>query len=324
MRMLEISVPGGTLSLPKIVLGTAFFGTRVEEKMSLALLDAYAEMGGTALDTASVYGDWEDKGTPISEELIGRWLKQSSFGSKMKIITKGAHHRIKTPDISRVNAACIEEDIQKSLKALGVDTIDLYFLHRDNPRVPVSEIMTVLDKYVRAGHIRAIGASNWSLERIKEANAFAGANGLMPFSISEIQWTLADIVPQEDIFNDLPHMTPEEYGKYRREGLPVLAWSPQASGVITRLLEKGEDAIGEAVRKKYLTQLTRQRAENVRRLCEKSGLVPTQAVLGYITSNPHPAAAVIGPSNPAHLEDSMKAADLILSEEDIRRLTENP
>lgn len=300
----------GSIRLPKIILGCSFFGTGVPEETALSIMDTYAELGGTCFDTASVYGDWEDTGESVSELLIGRWLKQSGCREKMTVITKGAHHRIKTPDISRVSAACIAEDIEKSLKNLQVDSIDLYFLHRDNVEVPVSEIMTVLHRYVAEGKIKAIGASNWSIERILEANAFARSNGLTPFTISEIQWSLARITPEYNEFEALPYMTDEEYKKYSAAKMPVLAWSPQAGGIVTRVIQNGLESIGESAKNKYCSETTLHRIENARAACERLGISPTQAALGYITCNFLPAAAIIGPSSVEHLRDSMTAANL--------------
>lgn len=322
MRKLSIQSTWGTIRFPKIILGSVQFGTGIEEKKAFSLMNAYADMGGTCIDTASVYGDWEDKGEPISERTIGKWLKESGYRHKMMVITKGAHYRLKTPRVSRVSAVCIAEDIEKSLRNLQVDAIDLYFLHRDNPSVPVGELMPVLHKYVAAGKIKAIGASNWSIERIREANMFAVANRLTPFAVSEIQWSLARFAPGYRAPEELPGMTETEYEKYRAINIPVFAWSSQAGGVVTRVIENGTDGIDAATRTKYIGEKTLRRIENVKRFCAKTGLTPTQAVLSYITCNPLPAAAVIGPSSLEHLRDSMAAADLDLGGDIVCSLTD--
>ena len=320
LREIEIESKTGKISLPKIIFGSVQFGTGIDINMSFSLMDVYTDMGGTCIDTASIYGDWNDMGEPISEQVIGKWLKQSRYRGKMKIITKGAHHKLKTPNISRVSAVCIADDIEKSLRSLQVDAIDVYFLHRDNVNVPVSEIMSVLHKYVTAGYLRALGASNWSMERILAANAYARHNNLTPFSVSEIQWSLAHITPEYNEFEDLPHMTGTEYEKYLTAGIPVLAWSSQASGIISRIVKNGQDNINEYIRKKYCNDITMHRIENVKAVCKQTGISPTQASLGYITCNPLPAAAVIGTSNVEHLKDSMTAANLNLSAEFIEQL----
>jgi aryl-alcohol dehydrogenase-like predicted oxidoreductase len=309
--------------LPKIILGSAMFGTGIDDKTSCTLMDLYTEHGGFCIDTASVYGDWQDTGEPISELTIGRWLKQSGYRDKMKIITKGAHFKLKDPERSRVSAACIEADIQKSLKSLQVEAIDVYFIHRDNVNVPVSEIMPILHKYVEAGFIKAIGASNWSVQRILEANAFARSSNLTPLSVSQIRWSLAALSPgiNPQFPNDvLPEMTPEEFGRYMTAGLPVLAWSSQASGVVSKVIAGGWDGINQQLRDSYYNEENIRRIDNVRALMKKKGISATQASLGYITCNRLAAGAVIGPSNLNQLKDSMMAADIGIDAEEIEAL----
>ncbi len=320
MRKLLVKTKNVEISLPKIILGSTHFGTAIDEKTSFSLMDIYAEHGGTCIDTASVYGDWDDLGSPVSEQVIGKWLKKSKYCNEMKIMTKGAHHKLKTPHISRVTAACIAEDIEKSLDSLQLDSIDVYFLHRDNVNVPVSEIMPILHKYVAAGNLKAIGASNWSMERILEANTYALQNDLTPFSISEIQWSLAQTNPHDSGTEKLAHMTGEEYDKYLKAGIPVVAWSSQARGIVSRVIKDGWDSVSENIRNKYYNEVTVRRIENARTICRKNGISPTQAALGYITCNSLPAAAIIGPSTVEHLRDSLNSADLNLNAEIVAQL----
>ena len=96
--------------------------------------------------------------------------------------------------------------------------------------------MPALDEAVRAGKIRAIGASNWTAARIREANRFARENGMAEFTVSEIRWSLAHVTPAYNEFPSLPLMDEHEYAAYQELGIPVLAWNSQASGVITKVL----------------------------------------------------------------------------------------
>ena len=320
MKNITIRCAGGELALSKIIMGTCPFGTGIPEDKSVALLNEYAGLGGATLDTAAVYGDWEDKRTPISEEVIGRWLRKTRR-KDITLITKGAHYRLATPEASRVSADCIREDLEQSLRALGVDCIDVYFLHRDNPAKPVEEIMPALDEAVRAGKIRAIGASNWTAARIREANRFARENGMAEFTVSEIRWSLAHVTLAYNEFPSLPLMDEHEYAAYQELGIPVLAWNSQASGVITKVLNQGVDALSELVRNKYYNDTTRRRIENVQAVCAQEHITPTQAALGYITCNPLPGAAIVGCSSTAQVRDSMSAADLELPPEAVARLT---
>ena len=116
-----------------------------------------------------------------SEEVIGRYMQERGNREQLVILTKGAHPDQTGP---RVNKKAIQADLSDSLMKLGTDYIDLYALHRDDPSVSVGEIIEVLNEHVRSGVVRAIGVSNWSWQRIKEANEYAAANGLVGFSFS--------------------------------------------------------------------------------------------------------------------------------------------
>jgi aryl-alcohol dehydrogenase-like predicted oxidoreductase len=320
MRKLSIQSSDGKILLSRLILGTANFGTGIGESDSFSFLDTYFRLGGTSLDTAGVYGDWEGRGTPVSEQVIGRWLRSSGVRSQVEIITKGAHYNIKHPEISRVSPKCIAEDVEKSLNALQTDCIDVYFLHRDNPSVPAGELIETLNGFIRAGKIRAIGASNWTVKRIREANAYAEKKGLVPFTSSEIEWSLAHISPEHDEFADLPHMTPEDYPEYLKMGMPVLAWTAQSYGVIPKVLQNGPESLKPRTRDKFYNEITKRRIENVRAVCARTGIKPMQAVLAYITCNPLPGAAILGASSLGQLLDSMSAADLELDGAVIREL----
>lgn len=320
MNELRIHAAGGDLQVSKVILGACNFGTFVSRERSLALLDRYVELGGNCIDTASVYGDWEDTGTPVSEELLGEWMASRQNRQRLVIITKGGHYRLKKPQESRATPQCVQEDIEKSLEALKVDAIDIYFLHRDNPEQPVEGFIDLLDEYVKAGKLRAIGVSNWPVERIRQANAYAARVGKTPFTVSEIQWSLATPAPAQNGAEYLYPMTKEDYQSYLQMGIPVLAWSSQASGVITKAMAQGMEHLPEPLRKKYGNPPTNRSLKLAEQLCNAYHITPTQAALGYIVCNRLPAAAIIGPNRIEQLEDSWKAMELDLPPEAVESL----
>ncbi len=320
MKRLTVRAAGGDLALSKIILGACNFGTWVNQETSLRLLDEYVRLGGDTIDTASVYGDWDDKGTPVSEQLLGEWMQENGNRERLTVITKGGHYRLKQPNISRATPECVKADIEKSLHALRTDYIDVYFLHRDNLAVPVEAFIDVLDEAVKAGKIRATGASNWTVERIRQANEYAVRAGKTPFTVSEIQWSLAHASQVRDAVDDLHPMTEEDYQRYLAMELPVLAWSSQAGGVITKILEHGTETLKEGLKKQYLNDTTLRSVALVKELCVQQGITPTQAALGYIICNRLPGAAIIGPNNLEQLADSMKAMDLTLPPEAVEHL----
>ena len=175
--MRYFSLPNTSLQPSVIALGTGNYGSGISAEDSFRLLDEFAGAGGNLLDSAHIYAAWLPDGTGKSEKTIGQWLRKSGLRDKMIMATKGGHFDLATPEISRVRPECIDRDFQESQERLQLDTIDLYYLHRDDPGVPVAELLDVLQPHLRAGRIKAIGASNWSPERIKLANQEAKARG---------------------------------------------------------------------------------------------------------------------------------------------------
>ena len=153
-----------------IVMGTGNLGVPGEREDALRLLDAYADLGGRIIDTAAMYSDWVPGEPRRSETAIGRWLK-TRRGERPMLVTKGGHPPLEAMHVSRLDEAAIRTDAEGSLKALGVDRIDLYLLHRDDPRLPVAEIMGPLAKLVEEGKVGAVGGSNWAPERSAAAQA---------------------------------------------------------------------------------------------------------------------------------------------------------
>jgi aryl-alcohol dehydrogenase-like predicted oxidoreductase len=172
------NVKGVEKPISRLVLGTMIINNG-DLRKSFDLLDAVFELGGTALDTAHVYG---------SEEPIGLWMKERGNRDKVVILDKGAH----PSNRPRVTPADITSDLSDSLARLKTDYIDVYMLHRDDPDVPVGPIVEVLNEHLSAGRIHAFGGSNWKYERIQEANEFAEAHGLVPFSASSPNYGLAE------------------------------------------------------------------------------------------------------------------------------------
>lgn len=305
MTNLMIHSPSGLIQPTRMILGTTHFGGKVNETEAQAIMNRYAELGGNAIDTARIYGDWMQTGLPGSEGVVGRWIKESGLRDRFVLITKGAHPRLAPGMPSRMTSENIRVDVERSLEALD-SPIDLYFLHRDDPNVPVDQIMPVLDSLVCSGSVRAIGASNWSTGRIREANAFAMENSLTPFSASEIQWSLARM--DRPLINKLFDPTvvgvnTESFDEKANE-LPVLSFTSLAWGYY------GKKAAGvESLHQEALST-----PENIRRLAivkkwaAKTGQSPNGIAVSYIISHPRiQAAALVGVSGSHQLDELMAA-----------------
>ena len=160
---------GQSMDLSRIVLGVGAFGILVNKEESFKMMDRFFEAGGNVFDTGRVYMCWVPGGASQSEKTLGEWIKSRGVRDKVHICTKGGHPEWRNFYYSRIHPECIEFDLLTSLAVLQTDYIDLYYLHRDDEHVPVNVIMDALHEHVKAGRVRALGASNWTLRRIKEA-----------------------------------------------------------------------------------------------------------------------------------------------------------
>jgi aryl-alcohol dehydrogenase-like predicted oxidoreductase len=158
-----------------LCLGTNIFGWTADQSQSFAVLDAYTAAGGNFLDTADVYSAWVDghQGGE-SEAVIGNWLAARGHRQKFVIATKVGL-------LGGLSMAGIHQGIDDSLRRLQTDYVDLYYVHLDDPEVPLQETLTALDALVRAGKVRYIAASNYKPERLAEALAISEREGLARF-----------------------------------------------------------------------------------------------------------------------------------------------
>lgn len=155
------------LNVSRICLGTAGFGDKTDQEKSFEILDDFVRAGGNFIDTANVYCKWLEGHGNCSEQIIGRWLKARGAREKVIVATKGAHYSFENPGRSRVNREDIRADLDESLRTLGTEVIDFYWLHRDDPEKPVEEIVDILEEMQKEGRIRYFGFSNYRTDRLK-------------------------------------------------------------------------------------------------------------------------------------------------------------
>jgi len=318
MKYFEILDAGNKpIRMSKIILGGVPFGTTLDEQQSFEMMDKYFERGGNGIDTARVYCDWIENGHSASERTIGCWIKSRNNRKDVILITKGGHPS--KEGVSRLSKEEILSDMENSLKALQTDYVDLYLLHRDDTSKPVNEIMDTLHLLVQQGKTRAVGVSNWTCDRIIEANAYADKNNKTRLVISQIQWSLAECFPQNFDDMTLVCMNPREYEKYLEMGMPVMAFSSQANGLFSKANENGLENVPKKLLK-FLTLENINRFNNLKKLCQRKGYSRTAVALNYILDNKLNGSAIIGCTNLEQLYDCMAAADITLTEEEIESL----
>src|SRR5258708_26103723 len=192
------------LEVSALCLGTDLFGSKRDKETCFKLLDYFHEQGGNFVDTANMYACWLPgfQGGD-SETVIGQWMKER--GNRNRIVLDSKLGFDYPGCQGGLSAAEIERECEKSLRRLQTDRLDLYYAHRDDPQTPLEETMEVFDRLIRAGKVRAIGASNLRAWRIAEANAVAGAHGWARYSAVEQRHTYlrprhgADFGPQVSI-----------------------------------------------------------------------------------------------------------------------------
>jgi aryl-alcohol dehydrogenase-like predicted oxidoreductase len=320
MRYIELGLPDDAIRVSVLALGTDYFGTTVNENDAMRLMDAYTEAEGNCIDTARVYASWLPGGEGASERTIGRWLKARGNRNGLVISTKGGHPRLESMNEGRLSRKELEQDLDESLMTLGVDHIDIYWLHRDDTSRPAEDIAETLSMFIKKGKVRAVGCSNWKAARVEEALKAAQANGFPAFCASQIQWSLAATTPEAYGDLTLVCMNDEEYGWYEKNRFPVFAYSSQAKGFFARGASQGLGALSRKANDRYAVPENIERLERVKRYAVENGITPTAAALGYITCNRVPGIAIIGCKNGEQLADSLTASDVDLPTADVEWL----
>ena len=300
-----------------VVLGTDYYGSTVYKKDCYRLMDTYVDKGGNCIDTAKLYVNG------VSEEIIGEWIKNRSR-DKIIISTKGAYPSGSDMSVSRLSEREIEEDLNSSLKRLGTDYIDIYWLHRDDINKPVAGIMEALDKFVKQGKIRNIGASNWTAERIKAANDYAKARGINQFCASQIKWSLAKTNPAYKDETMLVEMNETEYEFYKNNPVSVFAFASQGKGFFSKMANGGVSTLSEKAKERYYYNENVERFNILCDIVKQNAVSVSAAVVSYIYSDKNTNSfAIIGPKNEMQLADTIKYSDFILGErerEELRKI----
>jgi aryl-alcohol dehydrogenase-like predicted oxidoreductase len=302
MQKREIGKSG--VKITPLMLGGNVFGWTADEAASFAILDAFVDQGGDAIDTADVYSAWvpgHEGGE--SERVIGAWLKRSGKRDKVVIGTKVGMWP-KRLGIKRQN---IIEACEDSLGRLGVETIDLYWLHRDDEATAPEEFLGALDELVKTGKVRAIGASNFKAGRFAEALAASGAKAR--FDAQQPEYNLLSREIEAEL---MPLCV--------REGVSLLPYYGLASGYLTGKYRSAADK-GKSVRggrmDKYIEGKGPAVLAALDAIAEKHGATPAQIALAWVMAKPAIAAPIASATNVDQLSELMGALKVSLSNDDI-------
>ena len=282
-----------------------------------ALFDGMLELGVNAFDTARVYGE--------AERALGRWIARGDVREKIVILSKCCHPS--ALGVKRVNVRAMRADLKKSLSELDTDYIDIYLLHRDNPAVSVGEIVEELNALHAEGRIGAFGGSNWTHERIEQANEYAYSHNITGFSVSSPNFSLAEQIA--DIWGGGVSISgrsgAEARAWYKNNGMAVIAYSSLARGLFSGKV-KSSDPVGarsvldKFAQKGYLSEGNLAALSRCEELAAKKGATVAQIALAYVLCQPFPSFAAVSCSGIGRMGENIKAADIDLTAEEIAYL----
>ncbi len=301
------------ITVAPLAFGGNVFGWSVKDATGTGrLLDAFVDGGFNLIDTADVYPAWVpgNQGGE-SEALIGQWLTSSGKRNQVVIATKVA----KWGERLGLSPGNIEAAVDDSLRRLGVETIDLYQAHEDDPSVPLEATLGAFARLIEKGKVRAIGASNYSAQRLAEALQIARDQNLPRYETLQPEYNLYDRAGYEAELEPL----------VQAEGLAVISYYSLASGFLTGKYRDAADAAkssarGAQVIKKYLNPRGLKILDALDGVASAHGATPAQVALAWLIARDSITAPIASASSVVQLEDIMQAARLSLSAEQIQAL----
>jgi aryl-alcohol dehydrogenase-like predicted oxidoreductase len=297
------------IAITPLMLGSNVMGWTSDEAASHAVLDAFVDQGGNAIDTADVYSAWvPGHQGGESESVIGRWLKKSGKRDQVVIATKVGMWP-KRLGLKRENilAACNE-----SLQRLGIDTIDLYQLHRDDEATPPEEYLGALADLQKAGKVRVIGASNFKAGRLGDALRASKEQGLPRFDTLQPEYNLMNREVEAEL---MPLCV--------RESVSLIPYYGLASGYLTGKYRTAEDK-AKSIRGGRMDKYMEGKGPAVLAALDavgaRTGATPAQVALAWLMAKPAMAAPIASAVSVAQLTELMGALKVMLTADDMAEL----
>jgi aryl-alcohol dehydrogenase-like predicted oxidoreductase len=302
------------LEIAPLVFGGNVFGWTADETTSFGLLDALVDAGVNMVDTADVYSRWAPGNAGgESETIIGNWIKKSGKRDKILIATKVGMEV--GPDWKGLSKPYILDAVERSLKRLQTDVIDLYQAHRDDESTPLEHTLDAFDTLIRQGKVRAIGASNYSAERLAESLAISKRDGLPAYGCLQPHYNLRERAGYESQLEPL----------CLKEGIGVIPYYSLASGFLTGKYRSENDlsqsARGENVRK-YLNERGFRLLKALDEVADRLKSTPARVSIAWLIARPSITAPIASATSVDQLQALVAATQLSLSASDLSRLNE--
>jgi predicted dehydrogenase/aryl-alcohol dehydrogenase-like predicted oxidoreductase len=292
-------IPGIAKPVSRLVMGV---DNQPNLPYATVMFDDFAERGGNCFDTAYIYGGGR------LERLLGQWVRNRGMRDQIVIIAKGAH----TP---HCDPESLTSQLHETLDRLGTDHVDLYFMHRDNPEIPVGEFIDVLHQHHDAGLIRAYGVSNWTIERFDAANNYATRERRLPFVALSNHFSLAEA--REVPWEGCQHVTdPLSRAWLAEKNITLVPWSSQARGFFAGRADPADRTNAELVRC-YYADINFARLSRARQLADKHAVPTTAIALAYVLAQPFPTFPLIGPRTLTETRTSLEALTINLTPEEV-------
>jgi predicted dehydrogenase/aryl-alcohol dehydrogenase-like predicted oxidoreductase len=265
--------------------------------------DAWLEAGGNAFDTGFVYGGGKH------EKVLGEWIANRGVAKNIVVVVKGAHTPYCLP-------GAIEAQLDISLERLGLDHAPIYIMHRDNPAVAVGEFVDALNRLHVAGRIGAFGGSNWSIARLKEANAYAAAKGLKPLTMLNNNLSLA--VMERPVWDGcITSNTPETLAFLRQSKTTHVSWSSQARGYFLPEALRSRLPADTSPETCFGSPANAERRSRAETLAKRYGVSPHNIATAWVLAQDFPSLALVGPRSAGEIASTLPALGLKLSAEEV-------
>ena len=310
--------PGVDKGVSRIVQGVVMLSGS-EDDAEFALLDAVYQAGINTFDAAHVYAGGK------CDRVLGRWVRSRGLRDHIVLLDKGCHLN---EDRKRLTPFDLTADLHDCLARLKFDHIDVFALHRDDESMPVEPIVERLNEHVQEGKIRALGASNWSHERIRLANEYAEAADLRGFSLASPHYSLAECL-DEPWGGGALTITGSENGEarqwYETTQMPLFAWSSLAGGFFSGRFTRGNlDSFTDGADRRCIRCFCDE--ENFRRLdraielAEEKDATPAQIALAYVLNGPLNCFALMAAWTTEQAAENARAAEICLTSREIEWL----
>jgi len=308
--MKTIALGDTGIQVSALCLGTMYFGTKENEAVSFRLLDQYLDAGGTFLDTANSYACWVNgfRGGE-SETLLGRWMHLRKNRDRVFLATKMGFAYPGSE--AGASAKQIIMECEKSLQRMGVETIDLYYIHLDDRATPLEETLGALDRLIREGKIRQIGASHFLAWRLEEAYGLSQHHGWAKFCCVQQCHTYLRPRPGTANLSD-PYINDDLLDYARSRPISLLAYNALLSGAYTRP--------ERAIPGQYLGPDSDERLFRLRRVAAEKNVTPNQIVLSWMLHQNPKIIPLIGASTGEQLAENLQAVEVSLNQEEMDRL----